>query len=270
MENKKLYIAIGIVAIIIFALVVAIILSDSDKKEEEKNNNTTNKSTVSSVNNTTDEENKTVDVNYTENAETQMAAPNSGETIAVMHVKDFGDITFKFFDDKAPKAVENFLTHTKDGYYNGVKFHRVMEEFMIQGGDPTGNGTGGESIWGKGFAEEIDESLVPYRGALCMASTGYGKSSLGSQFFIVQANATNEMKNALSQYGYPEGLIDAYSQYGGYLSLYGMYTVFGQVVDGMDVVDKIVKVEKNLSETGELSVPVNDVIIESIEVKVQD
>ena len=270
MENKKLYIAIGIIAVIIFALVAAIILSDSNKKEEEKkNNNTTNKSAVNSVNNTT-EDDKTDDVNYTENAEAQIAAPKSGETIAVMHVKDFGDITFKFFDDKAPKAVENFLTHAKDGYYNGVKFHRVMEEFMIQGGDPTGNGTGGESIWGKGFAEEIDESLVPYRGALCMASTGYGKSSLGSQFFIVQANATNEMKNALSQYGYPEGLIDSYSKYGGYLSLYGMYTVFGQVVDGMDVVDKIVKVEKNLSETGELSVPVNDVIIESIEVKVQD
>ena len=269
MENKKFYIAIGIIAIIIFALVVAIILSDSDKKEE-KNTNTTNKNAVSSVNNTTDEEDKNADVNYTENAEAQIAAPKSGETIAVMHVKDFGDITFKFFNDKAPKAVENFLTHAKDGYYNGIKFHRVMEEFMIQGGDPTGNGTGGESIWGKGFEEEIDASLVPYRGALCMASTGYGRSSLGSQFFIVQANATDEMKNALSQYGYPEGLIDAYSQYGGYLSLYGMYTVFGQVVDGMDVVDKIVKVKKNLSETGELSVPVNDVIIESIEVKVQD
>ena len=269
MENKKFYIAIIIIAIIIFALVVAIILSDSDKKEE-KNTNTTNKNAVSSVNNTTDEEDKNADVNYTENAEAQIAAPKSGETIAVMHVKDFGDITFKFFNDKAPKAVENFLTHAKDGYYNGIKFHRVMEEFMIQGGDPTGNGTGGESIWGKGFEEEIDASLVPYRGALCMASTGYGRSSLGSQLFIVQANATDEMKNALSQYGYPEGLIDAYSQYGGYLSLYGMYTVFGQVVDGMDVVDKIVKVEKNLSETGELSVPVNDVIIESIEVKVQD
>ena len=290
MENKKFYIAIGIIAIIIFALVVAIILSDSDKKEE-KNTNTTNKNAVSSVNNTTDEEDKNADVNYTENAEAQLAAPKSGETIAVMHVKDFGDITFKFFNDKAPKAVENFLTHAKDGYYNGIKFHRVMEEFMIQGGDPTGNGTGGESIWGEGASyehlpklkgnkqqdneteangEEIDASLVPYRGALCMASTGYGRSSLGSQFFIVQANATDEMKNALSQYGYPEGLIDAYSQYGGYLSLYGMYTVFGQVVDGMDVVDKIVKVEKNLSETGELSVPVNDVIIESIEVKVQD
>lgn len=155
MENKKFYIAIGIIAIIIFALVVAIILSDSDKKEE-KNTNTTNKNAVSSVNNTTDEEDKNADVNYTENAEAQIAAPKSGETIAVMHVKDFGDITFKFFNDKAPKAVENFLTHAKDGYYNGIKFHRVMEEFMIQGGDPTGNGTGGESIWGKGFEEEID------------------------------------------------------------------------------------------------------------------
>lgn len=103
-----------------------------------------------------------------------------------------------------------------------------------------------------------------------MASTGFGKSSLGSQFFIVQANATEDMEKALSQYGYPEGLIDAYSKYGGYLSLYGMYTVFGQVVDGMDVVDKIVKVEKNISSSGELSSPVEDVIIESIEVKTQD
>lgn len=272
MENKKLYIAIGIVAVIIFALVVAIILSDSEKKGEEKNNtNATSKiSNVSTIENTTDKGNEPADVNYVENAESQMAAPKSGETIAVMHVKNFGDITFKFFDDKAPKAVENFLTHAKDGYYDGVKFHRVMEEFMIQGGDPKGDGTGGESIWGKGFEEEVDASLVPYRGALCMASAGYGKSSLGSQFFIVQANATEEMKKALSQYGYPEGLIDEYSKYGGYLSLYGMYTVFGQVVDGMDVVDKIVKVEKTISTSGELSVPVEDVIIESIEVKTQN
>ena len=268
MENKKLYIAIGIVAVVIFALVVAIVLSDSNKKEEEKNNNTTSTNTLAK--NTTNEENEANNVNYAENAEKQMAAPKSGETIAVMHVKNFGDITFKFFDDLAPKAVENFLTHAKDGYYNGVKFHRVMEEFMIQGGDPEGNGTGGESIWGKGFDEEIDASLVPYRGALCMASAGYGKSSLGSQFFIVQANATKEMENVLSQYGYPEGLIESYSKYGGYLSLYGKYTVFGQVVDGMDVVDKIVKVEKNASASGELSVPVEDIIIESIEVKTQD
>lgn len=268
MENKKLYIAIGIVAIIIFGLIVAIILTDGEKKSNNMNTASQNKaSTINSTNNTTNNENDIDDVDYVANAEAQMAEPKADETIAIMHVKDFGDITFKFFKDKAPKAVENFLTHAKDGYYNGVKFHRVMEEFMIQGGDPEGNGTGGESIWGKGFEEEIDASLVPYRGALCMASTGYGKSSLGSQFFIVQANATDEMKKALTQYEYPEGLVESYGKYGGYLSLYGMYTVFGQVVEGMDVVDKIVKVDKNLSASGEPSVPVEDIIIESIEVK---
>lgn len=270
MENKKLYIAIGIVAVIIFALVVAIIVTD--EKEEKNSNKTTitNQSKVSNVNNTANENNNTQNVDYAISAEIQMAAPKSGDTIAIMHVKDFGDITFKFFEDKAPKAVENFLTHAKDGYYNGVKFHRVMEEFMIQSGDPKGDGTGGESIWGKGFEEEIDASLVPYRGALCMASTGYGKSSLGSQFFIVQANATDNMAKTLSQYGYPEDLVQNYSQYGGYMSLYGMYTVFGQVIEGMDIVDRIVKVEKKFSQTGELSSPVEDIIIESIEVKTQE
>ena len=196
-----------------------------------------------------------------------MAEPKAGETIAVMHVKNYGDITFKFFEDKAPKAVENFLTHAKEGYYNGVKFHRVMEDFMIQGGDPKGDGTGGESIWGKGFEEEIDQSLVPYRGALCMASAGTGTSTLGSQFFIVQANADATQSKSLKTYGYPEGLINAYSKYGGYLSLYKSYTVFGQVVSGMDVVDKIAQVEKTQSSSGELSVPVEDIIIESIDVK---
>ena len=184
-----------------------------------------------------------------------------------MHVQNFGDITFKFFEDKAPKAVENFVTHAKDGYYDGVTFHRVMEEFMIQGGDPQGDGTGGESIWGEGFDEEIDQSLVPYRGALCMASAGYGNSSLGSQFFIVQANADESRTSSMLTYGYPENLVTEYAKYGGYLSLYGQYTVFGQVINGMDVVDKIAKVEKEESTSGELSVPVEDIIIESIDIK---
>ena len=120
---------------------------------------------------------------------------------------------------------------------------------------------------GKGFEEEIDQSLVPYRGALCMASAGTGTSTLGSQFFIVQANADDTQAKSLKSYGYPEGLINAYSKYGGYLSLYKSYTVFGQVVSGMDVVDKIAKVEKTQSSSGELSVPVEDIIIESIDVK---
>ena len=255
MESKTTYIIIGIVAVIAFVIIAGVIISDDGKEKNTSNtsnssnnsviNNSVTNNTSNSTANTTDEDS----FDYEAAAEEQMAEPKEGETIAVMHVKNYGDITFKFFEDKAPKAVDNFLTHAKDGYYNGVKFHRVMEDFMIQGGDPKGDGTGGESIWGKGFEEEIDQSLVPYRGALCMA------------------NADNTQAKSLKSYGYPEGLINAYSKYGGYLSLYKSYTVFGQVVSGMDVVDKIAKVEKTQSSSGELSVPVEDIIIESIDVK---
>ena len=136
---------------------------------------------------------------------------------------------------------------------------------MIQGGDPKGDGTGGESIWGKGFAEEFDQGLVPYRGALCMASAGTGTSSLGSQFFIVQANPDEKQLSSI-QLMYSQSFAEAYSKYGGYPSLYNSYTVFGQVVSGMDIVDKIAAVEKTMSASGEVSVPTTDVIIESIDV----
>lgn len=268
MESKTTYIIIGFVAIIAFIIIAGVIISDDGKEKNTTNtSNSSNNSATNSTSNSTESSTDDDSFDYESAAEEQMAEPKAGETIAVMHVKNYGDITFKFFEDKAPKAVENFLTHAKEGYYNGVKFHRVMEDFMIQGGDPKGDGTGGESIWGKGFEEEIDQSLVPYRGALCMASAGTGTSTLGSQFFIVQANADATQSKSLNTYGYPEGLINAYSKYGGYLSLYKSYTVFGQVVSGMDVVDKIAQVEKTQSSTGELSVPVEDIIIESIDVK---
>lgn len=203
-------------------------------------------------------------VNYEEAAKKQMANPEKGETIATITVKNFGDIKVKFFKKSAPKAVENFVTHAKEGYYDGTTFHRVMEEFMIQGGDPDGDGTGGESIWGKGFNEEIDEELLPYRGALCMASRGTGTYSIGSQFFIVQANYSEDMGTTLKYYGYDQKLIDAYKNYGGYMSLYGGYTVFGQVFEGMEVVDMIARVSKDVSSTGELSVPKQPIIVEKI------
>lgn len=203
-------------------------------------------------------------VDYEEAAKKQMSNPEKGETIATIKVRNFGDIKIKFFDKSAPKAVENFITHAKEGYYDGTTFHRVMEEFMIQGGDPDGDGTGGESIWGQGFEEEIDQELVPYRGALCMASRGTGTSSIGSQFFIVQANYSEDMGTTLKYYGYDEKLIEQYKNYGGYLSLYEGYTVFGQVFEGMDIVDKIAKVEKNYSSTGELSEPKETITVEKI------
>ena len=91
-------------------------------------------------------------------------------------------------------------------------------------------------------------------------------NSIGSQFFIVQANYSEQMESYMKIGGYPEGLLEQYRNYGGYLSLYNNYTVFGQVYEGIETVDNIVKVEKTMSSTGEESVPVQDVIIESIEV----
>ena len=196
-------------------------------------------------------------------AEHQMSMPEDGETIAIMHVKNFGDIKFKFFKDVAPKAVENSLTHAQEGYYDGVTFHRVINEFMIQGGDPTATGAGGESIWGENFQKEVDYEYVPYRGSLCMASSSLG---IGSQFFITQANYSEDMEVTIKNSGYPEALIEQYKNYGGYLSLYMQYTVFGQVFEGMEVVDQIASVETKLSNSNEMSKPVEDVVIESIEV----
>jgi len=246
----------------------------SSSEENTSNaNNTSSTSSATNTNNTlstssTTNENKggngMENTDYKLASEKQMAKPEKGEEIAIIHVKDYGQIKVKFFNDVAPKAVENFITHAKDGYYNGVIFHRVINEFMIQGGDPEGTGRGGESIWGKGFGEEFSYELVPYRGTLCMASKGVGSSSLGSQFFITQANHDNLMELQLKQGGYPEGLIEQYKAYGGAMHLYLQYTIFGQVFEGMEIVDKIAKVETNSDDK-----PNKDVVIEKIEVTVQ-
>ncbi len=258
---KKTYVLIAIILI-----VSLFVLTGCSKKEDNSAENTV-KNVVSSnsTSNTTKTENT---IDYEAAAEEQMALPKNGETIAIIKVKNFGDIKVKFFKNVAPKAVENFINHSKEGYYDGLTFHRVIDEFMIQGGDPTGTGTGGESIWGDGFGTELDKTLVPYRGSLCMAMSSL-PNSIGSQFFITQANYSSSMESQLKKSGYPADLLKEYKKYGGYLSLYMQYTVFGQVFEGMDVVDKIAKVETG-SVTTENGVqedkPVEDVVISTIEV----
>lgn len=189
--------------------------------------------------------------------------PASGEdTVAVMHT-NMGDIHIKLFADKAPKTVKNFVTHAKDGYYNGLIFHRVIKDFMIQGGDPTGTGMGGESIYGSSFEDEFDPSLHNLRGALSMANAG--PNTNGSQFFIVQAKAVPD--NMIDQMrsmpeSFPEDIVDFYEKNGGTPWLDFRHTVFGQVFEGMDTVDKIASVE-----VGAADKPVEDVVITSIEIK---
>ncbi|MBA2795419.1 peptidylprolyl isomerase [Streptococcus porcinus] len=177
-----------------------------------------------------------------------------------------GDITLKLFPKYAPLAVENFLTHAKEGYYNNLTFHRVITNFMIQSGDPKGDGTGGESIWngkntkidaGNGFANEISPYLYNIRGALAMANAGADTN--GSQFFINQ-NPGNQAKK-LSENHYPKPIIDAYKE-GGNPSLDGAYTVFGQVIDGMDTVDKIAKAAVDSSDK-----PTQDITILTVTVQ---
>ena len=231
----------------------------------------------------------------------QLDMPVEGEEVAIMHTS-MGDISLRFFPEAAPKTVENFLTHAKDGYYDGLTFHRVIEDFMIQGGDPNGNGTGGESIYGESFEDEFSDHLFNIRGSVSMANSGADTN--GSQFFINQADADaftanggwsafeqqwNYIYPGLCQYygtdtyemyvqSYGSFALDTdlindevrklYEENGGNPTLDGAFnavdkghTVFAQVYDGMDIVDKIATVETDDSDK-----PTKDVTIDSIEV----
>ena len=167
-----------------------------------------------------------------------------------------GDIAIALFPEQAPKAVENFVSLAKKGYYDGVIFHRVISDFMIQTGDPTGTGMGGQSIWEKTFEDEFSSELYNLRGAVSMANAG--PNTNGSQFFIVENK--NMPKRILKQLtDYPEEILTAYKK-GGTPWLDGRHTVFGQVVSGMEVVDKIAKAKTDWGDK-----PLEDVIIQSVE-----
>ena len=193
----------------------------------------------------------------------QIRMPQAGDTVAVMKTT-LGEIKILLFPDAAPKAVENFVTHAKNGYYTGIIFHRVIPDFMIQGGDPTGTGRGGESIWGTSFKDEFSVDYHNIRGALSMANAGPGTN--GSQFFIVQAKDVDSgllsQMEQLSDRGFPTECVEDYRNLGGTPWLDFKHTVFGQVVEGMDVVDAIATVK-----TGYGDKPVEDVVILGIDIE---
>lgn len=190
----------------------------------------------------------------------QLNKPTENDTIAIIKT-NMGEIKIKLFPEFAPKTVENFTTHAKNGYYDGLIFHRVIKDFMIQGGDPTGTGAGGQSIWGRPFPDEFTGELHNLRGALSMANAG--PNTNGSQFFIVQANNCPEdfimQMKQIDEKVFPSECVDAYEEIGGTPWLDFRHTVFGQVYDGMDVVDAIANVATKAQDK-----PVDDVIIETI------
>ena len=148
-------------------------------------------------------------------------------TTAMLHTSE-GAIELELYPDDAPKTVENFTKLAREGFYEGVIFHRVIPDFMVQGGDPTGTGSGGP---GYEFEDEINEHRVE-RGALAMANAGPGTN--GSQFFIVTAAACPWLD--------------------------GKHTVFGRVTAGMDVVDRISRLPRDAQDR-----PRDDVAIERVE-----
>lgn len=182
------------------------------------------------------------------------------KTIEAKMKTNKGTMTFHLFPELAPKTVENFVEHAKNGYYDGIIFHRVINNFMIQGGDPTGTGMGGESIWGEEFEDEFAPNLYNFKGALSMANSG--PNTNGSQFFIVTAdNVPENMLEQMKDAGYPEEVYSSYKNNGGTPWLDQRHTVFGQLVDGMDVTDAI-----ESEKTGHADKPLEDIVIEGIEI----
>ena len=157
-----------------------------------------------------------------------------------------GTVKIQLFPAQAPKTVENFVGLIEKGYYDGIIFHRVISDFMIQGGDPTGTGLGGESLWGDSFEDEFADEVFNLRGALSMANAG--PNTNGSQFFIVQAsrvpaNMLRQLKGLV-----PDEVVSAYGEQGGTPWLDKRHTVFGHVIEGMDVVDDMAKVRVNYAD----------------------
>ena len=198
--------------------------------------------------------------------------PEEGEKIAVITVKDYGVIKIKLFPEDAPKGVENFIGLAEMNYYDELIFHRVIPNFMIQGGDPKGNGTGGKSIWGDKFEGGTSENLYHFTGAVAYANSN-STSTNGSQFYIVNTpdgyldNTCAEL-NAYNptQYNWPGNVAAKYDEVGGVPFLDGGYTVFGQVFEGMDVVRQIASVETS-QEEGTEDKPLTQVLMETVRIE---
>lgn len=206
---EKKFIIIGIIVVLVLALIIGVVAVTSNNKENAKGN--VQNVTENKQNNNQENDNKEENNMY-----------STGKHHAEMIVKDYGTIELELDADIAPITVANFAKLVNEGFYNGLTFHRIISGFMIQGGDPLGNGTGGskDNIKGEFLANGVNNTISHKRGVISMArSSAYNSAS--SQFFIVHENST---------------------------FLDGQYAGFGYVTSGMEIVDKIcedISVEDN-------------------------
>ena len=232
----------------------------------------------------------------------------AGDIVAEFEIDGFGTVKAKLFPDIAPVGVQNFIQLAQDGFYTGKNIHRVIADFMLQGGSENGDGTGGDAAYtgtddgATSFGVEVSENARHFYGALCYANA-LGQNS--TQFYIVNSKQAQDIstldtsrisevatqaKDLMSsatpgtaEYSYYESMANQYSnlakwienasdevkakyQNGGVYYLDGGYTVFGQVVDGFDVIDSISAVDVQTNASGEDSQPVKDIIIKSVKV----
>lgn len=206
---KKSYIIIAAVIVLMIIAMGIYAVVNNNQKDEEKRENTNNE--VNSINENV-EENQVANT-QTNNESEENNMYSTGKHHAEIVVKNYGTIALELDADIAPITVENFANLVNEGFYNGLTFHRIISGFMIQGGDPLGNGTGGSSktIKGEFASNGVKNSISHVRGTISMARSSMPNSA-SSQFFIVHQDST---------------------------FLDGQYAAFGTVTSGMDVVDKI-------------------------------
>ncbi len=197
-----------------------------------------------------------------ESEELQFKAPAEGDPIAIFDTSA-GQVRAVLYPDIAPMAVDNFTGLAQKGYYDGTSFHRVLFGFAVQGGDASGTGLSGSSIWNNHpYPKEISDQLHHYSGALCAAFSPDDDVSGLSQFYFVQSlpdKLDGDLKNQLEQSGTRPEVIEAYNKVGGLPYLDYTDTVFGQIYEGMDIVDQIAQVE--VDENGK---PVKDVVLNHV------
>jgi cyclophilin family peptidyl-prolyl cis-trans isomerase len=229
MEEQSMNKRIWLTSLLGAALVSTLLTGCGQTDEKTKQQDTTNQQQQSQP------EKKTEPKKWSRKPEMQI--DKAKEYTATIKTNK-GDIKIKLFDDQAPVTVNNFVFLSREHFYDGVKFHRVIQEFMIQTGDPTGTGAGGP---GYKFEDELPPAKPYKKGIVAMANAG--KNTNGSQFFIgsgPQVEGLNQMPN---------------------------YTVFGEVIEGIETVDKIAAVPVEAGPSGEISKPKEEVFIETVTIE---